>query len=126
MSNTIAHPAKSTSAHSPAARFSLGGMRGWLGLHDQNNRPSPKVPPAQLLVTLEAQIQALELSLRTEQTLGQTALQELTKVRAQMSKIDVLEAELAIERESGARLVHWLERQRGTCRPATVFIGVGQ
>ena len=84
-------------------------MRGWLGLHDQNNRPSPKVPPAQLLVTLEAQIQALELSLRTEQTLGQTALQELTKVRAQMSKIDVLEAELAIERESSSQLVQWLQ-----------------
>ena len=68
-------------------------MLVWLGLHDQTHGSGPKVSPAQLLVTrLEAQIQELELSLRTEQT-----------------RIDVLEAELAIERESSSRLVHWLQ-----------------
>ena len=109
-SKVIAHPAKSTPSHPPAARFSLEGMRGWLGLHDQSNRSAPKVPPAQLPVTrLEAQIHALELSLRTEQTLGQTAREELTKVRTQVRRIDVLEAELATERESSSQLVHWLQ-----------------
>ena len=109
-SNVIAHPAKPTPSHPPAARFSLDGMREWLGLHDQTKVSGPKVPPAQLLVTrLEAQIQELELSLRTEQTLGQTHREELTKLGAQVNRIDVLEAELAIERESSSQLVQWLQ-----------------
>src|SRR5262249_26872145 len=109
-STVIAHPAKPSPSLPPAARFSLDGMRGWLGLHDETKVSGPKVPPAQLLVTqLEAQIQALGLSLRAEQTLGQTAREELTKVRAQVSRIDVLEAELATERESSSQLVHWLQ-----------------
>jgi len=85
-------------------------MLVWLGLHEQTNGSGPKVLPAQLLVTrLEAEIQELELSLRTEQTLGQTQREELTKLRAQVNRIDVLEAELAIEHESSSRLVHWLQ-----------------
>ena len=86
------------------------GMREWLGLHDQTKVSGPKVSPAQLLVTrLEAQIQALELNLRTEQTLGQTQREELTRIRAQVSRIEVLEAELATERESSSQLVQWLQ-----------------
>ena len=92
-SNVRSRPVKPAPSHPPAARFSLEGMLVWLGLHEQTNGFGPKVPPAQLLVTrLESQIQELELSLRTEQT-----------------RIDVLEAELAIERESSSRLVHWLQ-----------------
>ena len=109
-SNVIAHLAKPTPADPPAARFSLDGMREWLGLHDQTKVSGPKVSPAQLLVTrLEAQIQALELNLRTEQTLGQTQREELTRIRAQVSRIEVLEAELATERESSSQLVQWLQ-----------------
>jgi hypothetical protein len=86
------------------------GMREWLGLHDQTKVSGPKVSPAQLLVPrLEAQIQALELNLRTEQTLGQTQREELTRIRAQVSRIEVLEAELATERESSSQLVQWLQ-----------------
>ena len=109
-SKVISHPAKPTPSQPPASRFSLEGMLVWLGLHEQTNGSGPKVLPAQLLVTrLEAEIQELELSLRTEQTLGQTQREELTKLRAQVSRIDVLEAELAIEHESSSRLVHWLQ-----------------
>ena len=109
-SNVISHPAKPTSSPPPVSRFSLEGMLVWLGLHEQTNGSGPKVPPAQLLVTrLEAQIQELELSLRTEQTLGQTQRKELGELRAQVSRTDVLEAELAIERESSSRLVYWLQ-----------------
>ena len=35
--------------------------------------------------------------------------EELNKLRAKVNRIDVLEADLVIERESGSRLVHWLQ-----------------
>ena len=93
-----------------AFRFSLKGILVWLGLEDQPNGPGPKVPRDQLLVTrLEAQIQKLELGLRTEEARCQTQREELSQLRAQVRRIDVLEAELAIERDSNSRLVHWLQ-----------------
>ena len=35
--------------------------------------------------------------------------EELTRIRAQVSRIEVLEAELATERESSSQLVQWLQ-----------------
>jgi len=92
-----------------AFRFSLKGILVWLGLQDQPNGPGPKVPRDQLLVTRLAQIRKLELSVRTEEARCQTQREELSQLRAQVRKMDVLEAELAIERDSNSRLVHWLQ-----------------
>lgn len=101
---------KPSTSQPMAFRFSLEGILVWLGLQDQPNGSGPKVPRDQLLVTrLEAQIQKLELSLRTEQARCQTQHEELSQLRAQVRRIDVLEAELAIERDSNSRLVHWLQ-----------------
>jgi hypothetical protein len=102
--------AKPSPSQPMAFRFSLKGILVWLGLEDQPNGPGPKVPRDQLLVTrLEAQIQKLELGLRTEEARCQTQREELSQLRAQVRRIDVLEAELAIERDSNSRLVHWLQ-----------------
>lgn len=35
--------------------------------------------------------------------------EELSKLRVQVNRIEVLEADLVIERESSSRLVHWLQ-----------------
>ena len=70
---------------------------------------SPQPPSPQLLVTrLEAQRKKLESLLKAEQALCQVQREELNKLRAKANRIDRLEADLAIERESAARLVHWL------------------
>ena len=106
----ISHTTKATPSQSAAPRFSLKGVLVRLGLHNKTDVSDPKLPTLQLLVIrLEAQIQKLELSLRTEQALCQTQREELNKLRAQVGRIDVLEAELATERESSSRLVHWLQ-----------------
>ena len=102
--------AQPTPSQLVASRFTLKEILVRLGLHDQTNDSGPKVSRDQLLVTrLEAQMQKLESSLRTEQALCQRQHEELSKLRAKVSRIAVLEAELAIERESSSRLVHWLQ-----------------
>lgn len=104
------HPDKPTPSRPASSRFSLEGILIRLGLLDQTNDSGPEFPPPQLLVTQrETQIQELELRLKTEQALCRAQCEELAKFSAQVNRINVLEADLAVERESGARLVHWLE-----------------
>jgi hypothetical protein len=103
-------PDKPTPSRPASSRFSLKRILIRLGLLDQTNGSGPEVPTPQLLVTrLEAQIQKLELLLKTEQALCRTQREELTRLRAQVNRIHVLEADLAVERESGSQLVHWLQ-----------------
>jgi hypothetical protein len=104
------HPDEPTPSRPSSSRFSLKRILLRLGLLDQTNGSGSELPTPQLLVTrLEAQIQKLELLLKTEQALCQMQREELSKLRAQANRIDVLEADLVIERESGSRLVHWLQ-----------------
>jgi hypothetical protein len=102
---------KPTPSRPASSRLSLKGMLIGLGLLDQTDGGSrPESPAPQLLVArLEARIQKLESLLKAEQTLCQTQREELGKLRADANRIDALEADLAIERESSARLVHWLQ-----------------
>lgn len=110
MAKVVSHGAKPTPSQPVASRFSIKGILVRLGLQDQTKGADPKVPTGQPLVTrLEAQIHKLELRLRTEQALCQTQREELSKLRAQVNRIDVLEAELVIERESSSQVVHWLQ-----------------
>jgi len=103
-------PDKPTPSRPPSSRFSLKRILIRLGLLDQTNSSGPEFPTPQLLVTrLEAQIQKLELLLKTEQAFCRTQREELTRLRAQVNRIHVLEADLAVERESGSQLVHWLQ-----------------
>ena len=104
------HPDEPTPSQPSSYRFSLKRILLRLGLLDQTNGSGSELPTPQLLVTrLEAQIQKLELRLKTEQALCQMQREELSKLRAQVNRIDVLEADLVIERESSSRLVHWLQ-----------------
>ena len=106
----VSDPAKPTTSQTMAFRFSLQGILVWLGLHDRTNGSGPKSPTGQLFVTrLEAQIQKLESCVKTEKARCQTQCEELIKLRAQVRRIDVLEAELAVERDSNSRLVYWLQ-----------------
>jgi len=91
---------------------SLKGLLRWLGLLDQTKGSSgPESPSPQLLVTrLEARVYNLEMLLKAERALCQTQREELSALRAQANRADVLEADLAIERESATRLVHWLQK----------------
>ena len=101
-------PDKSIPSRPVSSRFSLKGILIRLGLRDQTN--GSEFPTPQLPVTrLEAQVQKLELLLKTEEALCRTQREELTKLRAQVNRIHVLEADLAIERESSSQLVHWLQ-----------------
>lgn len=103
------HPDEPTPSQ-PSYRFSLKRILLRLGLLDQTNGSGSELPTPQLLVTrLEAQIQKLELRLKTEQALCQMQREELSKLRVQVNRIEVLEADLVIERESSSRLVHWLQ-----------------
>lgn len=116
-------------SQSAVTGFSLKGMLTWLGLVDQTNGASgPESPSPQLRVArLETRIQKLESLLKAEQALCQTQREELNKLRAQAKRIDVLEADLAVERESGSRLVHWLqEAEQELADLRLVFYGVGK
>jgi len=101
---------KPTPSRPASSRFSLKGMLRELRLLDQpGGSSSPQPPSPQLLVTrLEAQRKKLESLLKAEQALCQAQREELNKLRAKANRIDRLEADLAIERESAARLVQWL------------------
>lgn len=102
---------KPTPSQPAASRFSLKAMLIWLGLLDRTNGGAdPGSPSPQRMITrLEARVQKLESLLKAEQTLCQAQRKELNRFRAQANRIDALEADLAIERESGAQLVQWLQ-----------------
>jgi len=102
---------KSTPSQPADPGLSLKGMLKRFGLLGQTNGGSgPAFPLSQPLVTrLEAQIHSLESRLKVERTLCQAQREELSTLRAQAKRVDVLEADLAIERESATRLVHWLQ-----------------
>lgn len=113
MPRVISRPqaVKPTPSQPAASRFSLKAMLIRIGLLDETKSGAdPGSPSPQRMITrLEARIQRLESLLKAEQTLCQAQREELNKLRAQAKRIDVLEADLAIERESGAQLVHWLQ-----------------
>jgi hypothetical protein len=104
-------PDTPTPSQPASSRFSLKGILIRLGWLDQTNGGSgPESPPPQLLVTqLEVRIQKLDSLLKAEQALCHAQREELSELRAQAKRINILEADLVIERESGARLVHWLQ-----------------
>lgn len=99
----------------------------WLGLLDETNGSSSPPSPPLLVTRMKARIQKLELLLKAEQALCQAQREELSKLRAQVNRIDILDTELAIERESGARLVQWLqEAEEKLADPRRVCCGVGR
>lgn len=102
---------KPTPSRPATSRFSLKAMLIWLGLMDQRKCGADPGPPSpqRMITRLEARIQKLESLLKAEQTLCQTQREELNRLRTQANRIDVLEADLTIERESGAQLVQWLQ-----------------
>ena len=102
---------KATPSCPSSSRFSLKGMLIGLGLIDvTNGGGGPELPSPQLQLTrLEAQIKRLESLLEAEKSLCQAQREELITLRAQINRIDVLETDLAIERESGTQLVRWLQ-----------------
>lgn len=104
------HPDEPTLSRPSSSGFSLKGILQRFGLLDQTNGSGSEFPtPQPLAIRLEAQIQKLELLLKTEKALCRMQREELDKLRAKVNRIDVLEAELVIERESSSKLVHWLQ-----------------
>lgn len=94
------------------SRFSLKGLLIWLGVLDEaiGGGPRPPLsPPQPLLTELETRVDKLESLLKAEQALCQAQREELLKLRDQVKKIGILEAELEIERDSSRQLVHWLQ-----------------
>lgn len=93
-----------------SSRLSLKRMLRQLGWPDETKNNSTSKPPLpQVQVTRhEARIQKLQSLLKAERALCQVQREELTKLRAQINRIHVLEAHLETERESGARLAQWL------------------
>ena len=99
-----------TSSRSASSRFSLKTILIGLGLVEKTTDAAPELPAPQLLVArLETQVQQLEWRLKTEQALCLAQREQLTKLGAQVNRIHALEADLAVERESGSRLAHWLQ-----------------
>lgn len=90
-----------------SSRFSWKGLLKRLGWLAQSNDGAcaESSSPELLAIRLEGRVQKLQLLLETEQALCEAQRQQLT---SQTNRIDVLEAELAIERESSAQLVDWL------------------
>lgn len=105
MPKVAGRPQAGTPSPSPrvSSRCSLKGMLMRLGLLDP---PDDGQPP---VTGLEGRIQRLESLLKAEQTLRHAQHDELLRLRIQVNRIDVLESDLAIERESGAQLVQWLQ-----------------
>lgn len=58
---------------------------------------------------LEERVRILESLLRIQKLHCQTQCEELAALRSQVSRIEQLQAELTVERESGERLVQWLQ-----------------
>jgi hypothetical protein len=108
---SLSRAEKPTPSQAAFSQSSLKAMLIWLGLLDQpNDGSSPESPSPQILVPrLKARIQKLESLLKAERALCQAQGEELSKLRAQANRNDVLEEDLAIERESAAQLVHWLQ-----------------
>ncbi|HXH86016.1 MAG TPA: hypothetical protein VNI35_04275 [Nitrospira sp.] len=122
-------PDKLTPSQPNRSRFSLKAMLIWLGLLDQTNGGArPESPSPEILVPrLKARIQKLESLLKAERVLCQAQREELSKLRVQANRNDILEKDLAIERESGAQLVHWLqEAEQELANLRRSFCGVGK
>ena len=118
---------KPTPRQPASSRLSVQAMLIWLGLLDETNGSSSPPSPPLLVTRMKARIQKLELLLKAEQALCQAQREELSKLRAQVNRIDILDTELAIERESGARLVQWLqEAEEKLADPRRVCCGVGR
>jgi hypothetical protein len=97
-----------TSSQFATPRGSLKAFFSRLGKY----RPSghaPKHESVQEQKQLEARVQALESLLKAERALCRAQREELARLRTEVNQIDALEADLAIERESGKQLVQWLE-----------------
>ncbi len=111
------------------SRFSLKGLLvrlGWLDPAADSIGPEPSLPQPRV-TRLETRIQELEMLLKNEQALCLAQHKELIKLRAQAKRIDLLEADLAIERESGTQLVHWLqEAEQELAGLRRVWYGVGK
>ena len=72
--------------------------------------PAPMQEPNPKDKQLEKRLQALELLLKAERGLCRAQRDELIRLRARAKQVRTLEADLAIERESGKQLVQWLEK----------------
>lgn len=93
------------------ARFSLKTILIQLGLlHEVGKPPTPEPPPAPISTAkLEKRVQVLESLLIAEHVRCQQQVEELALLRTRLKPIDELQADLAIERESGKQLVQWLQ-----------------
>lgn len=117
-------PSPPASSHISLKRILIG--LGWLNETNEGPGSEPPSPPLQV-TRLKTQMQKLQLRLKTEQALCQVQREELTKLRAQVNRIEVLEAHLETERESGARLAQWLEEaEQELADLRGVLYGVGQ
>ncbi len=113
-----------TQPNKPGRERSLKSLLHRLGLSGESVERRTKQPDAPILLVsrLEEQVRALESKLKAEQALSRAQRDELGKLRSQALRIDRLEADLAIERESGKQLVHWLlEAEQELARVHHVF-----
>ncbi|WP_455377604.1 hypothetical protein [Petrachloros mirabilis] len=92
-------------------RSLLGRMLGWFGIHRPNGKgPQQEFPhPYNIVARLEERVALLESLLQVEQNRCLAQADELAKLRAQMKRIEQLQAELNVEQVSGRMLVQWLQ-----------------
>ncbi|MBA5866970.1 MAG: hypothetical protein GDA67_09795 [Nitrospira sp. CR1.3] len=75
-------------------------------------RPSPQVPPQEPgpdQKQLKERVGELESLLKSERALCDAQREELAKLRSRVKRLDSLEGDLTIERESSKQLVDWLQ-----------------
>lgn len=124
-----AEPGAQAPSSPTSSQFSLKGLLmrlGWVDPDADSIGPEPSLPQPRV-TRLETRIQELEVLLKNEQALCLAQHKELVKLRAQAKRIDVLEADLAIERESGTQLVQWLqEAEQELAGLRRIWYGVGK
>lgn len=96
------------------SRFSWRSILIWLGVLGRTGRKQPLEPclrqgPQNSMGKLEERVRILESLLRIQKLHCQTQCEELAALRSQVSRIEQLQVELTVERESGERLVQWLQ-----------------
>ncbi|WP_455388957.1 hypothetical protein [Petrachloros mirabilis] len=93
------------------SRFSLKTILAQFGLlYPTAQRPRHELRAEQdSKGRLEGRIQALESLLKAEQAHSRIQREELAKLRFQVKRLEELQTDLTIERESGKLLVQWLQ-----------------
>jgi aminoglycoside phosphotransferase (APT) family kinase protein len=84
---------------------------GVLGRTGRERRLGPflRQGPQNSTGKLEERVRVLESLLRIQKLHFQAQCEELATLRSQVKRVEQLQAELTVERESGERLVQWLQ-----------------